>query len=225
MGKQGVTSASGLYRDIARVAVPRRRIAAGVRRLASRIADAYPDGEVTILAVLTGSLIFLADLMRRLPLRMRVEVVSVVSYPGTAVRSRGAKVLGPVPASLRGRNVLIVDDILDSGRTLAKLLSAVAAQRPAAVRTCVLLRKRRPDLPRRPTADFVGFDVPDEFVVGYGLDFDNLYRNLPDICVLKRHARRGVPWLRRLQPRTGGNEGGPRGCKRRSYDTLHRGRE
>ena len=168
--------------------VSRSRIARRLKQLAGEIAACYGEGELTILAVLTGSLIFLADLIRLLPLRMRLNVVSVESYPGCAAESQSVQLAGPVPESLAGKDVLILDDILDSARTLRVLTEAVAEVGPASLRTCVLLRKCRPDLPDRLRPDFVGFDIGREFVVGYGLDFDNLYRNLPDICVLQQHA-------------------------------------
>jgi len=181
-------AAETISKDIERVVVPRERIARRVEELASQIAGCYGGEELTILAVLTGSLIFLADLIRQLPIMMRLNVVSVCSYPGQATASQGPQFDLPVPADLAGRNVLVLDDILDSGRTLKALLDAVAAMCPASLRTCVLLKKDRPDLPDRPQPDFAGFQVPNEFLVGYGLDFDNLYRNLPDVCVLRRHA-------------------------------------
>ena len=96
--------------------------------------------------------------------------------------------LRPLPGDLAGRRVLLVDDILDGGATLAHLAEGIRAQCPVSLQTCVLLRKDRPDLADRIVPDYVGFDVPNEFVVGYGLDFDGLYRNLPDVCVLKTCA-------------------------------------
>jgi hypoxanthine phosphoribosyltransferase len=175
-------------RDIARILVSRGEIAARVRELACEIADCYAGHELTIAAVLTGSLIFVADLIRELPLKMRLDLASVSSYPDDAVESRGPRLELPPSASLTGRDVLIVDDILDSGRTLQLLREAIQASGAASVRSCMFLEKSRPDLPDRPAADFVGFRIPQVFVVGYGLDFDNLYRNLPDICVLRCHA-------------------------------------
>ncbi len=176
-----------LYRNIARVVVTREEIDRRVRELGQAIAAA-PTEELTIIAVLTGALIFLADLIRRIPLPLRIEVVSIRSYPGTATRSQGPQLLSDLPLDLAGRDVLLLDDILDSGRTLDRLRGEIEALRPRSLRTCVLLRKDRPDLPDRTEADFVGFDVPDEFLVGYGLDYDNCYRNLPEICVLREHA-------------------------------------
>lgn len=176
---------------IARVIIPRQRIARRVAELAAQIAPCYDGGEVTVLAVLTGAVVFLSDLIRHLPLRIRLETLRVVSYPDRSTVSQGPTVPAPLPADLAGQNVLIVDDILDSGQTLQAIRSMPAVERAASLRTCVLLRKRRADLPGRVEPEFVGFDVDDHFVVGYGLDYDNLYRNLPDICVLNDHARGG----------------------------------
>jgi hypoxanthine phosphoribosyltransferase len=177
--------------EIGRVVVSRGRIHRRVAALAGEIARCFRGRELTLLAVLTGSLIFISDLIRRLPLRMRLGLVSISSYPDDATESQGPRLCLPVTAALAGRHVLIVDDILDSGRTLAAIRRMVGKRRPASVRTCVLLRKDRPDLPRRTEADFVGFDVPQEFIVGYGLDYDNLYRNLPEVHALRRGARGG----------------------------------
>lgn len=144
---------------------------------------------MTVLAVLSGSMIFAADLVRCLRLPVRIEAVSVCSYPDGATESCGPRIELSPRAGLAGRDVLIVDDILDSGRTLRALSRAVKATGPASIKTCVLLRKVRPGINDTVQPDFVGFEVADEFVVGYGMDFNNLYRNLPDICVLARHAQ------------------------------------
>ena len=192
MNGQPVRCKFDLAEPIGRIVVSRDRIARRVRHLGRRIAECYASSEeLTILAVLTGSLVFLADLIRQLPLNMRVDLVSVSSYSGEATRSRGPRFDAPIPGDLAGKDVLIVDDILDSGRTLTALTDAVAAAGPASLRICVLLAKRRADLSDRPRADFVGFEIDDEFVVGYGLDFDHRFRNLPDVCVLKRRVSGG----------------------------------
>ena len=169
-----------------RVVVARADIARRVQELADGIAERYAGRELTILAVLTGALIFLADLIRRMPVMMRVDLVSVSSYPGAATASRGPELTRAWTVELSGRHVLVVDDILDSGGTLEMMRSAVADAGAADVQTCVLLRKRRDDLPERIRPEFVGFDVPNEFLVGYGLDHDSLYRNLPDVRALSR---------------------------------------
>jgi len=176
--------------DTAYVVVPAGDIAGRVARLADEITACYQGREITILAVLTGSVVFLADLMRHLAMPLQVGVVSISSYRAGATTPGDVHFTIPLADELTGRDVLVLDDLLDTGQTLGALLGELARRRPASVRTCVLLRKDRPDLPDRMSADFVGFDVPNEFVVGYGLDHNRRYRNLPDICVLSCHAAR-----------------------------------
>ena len=139
---------------------------------------------VTLIPVMTGSLMFVADLVRQLPVPMRIEVVSVTAYPGRATTSVGATLEGDLPDAevLRGHHVLIIDDILDSGSTLDTLIREFKPFEPASLRSCVLLAKEGRDRPVE--ADYVGFTIPDRFVVGYGLDYDGLYRNLPEIATL-----------------------------------------
>lgn len=179
-----------VYPDIARVLLSREQIADRVRELSREIAQRHEGGELTIVAVLTGSLVFLADLIRELSLPVRVSLVTIRSYPGTATRSQGPRLVFPPEEDFAGRNVLLLDDILDGGETLELLANTVETMAPASLASCVLLYKDRPDRPDRVRPEFVGFDVPDEFVVGYGLDFGDRYRNLPDICVLKSLSRR-----------------------------------
>ncbi len=177
--------------DIDRVLISRDAIAQRVGELAAQIIadferDADPP-EITLVPILTGSIIFLADLIRRLPVRMQIRVLSVSSYPGRATRSRGPSVeasLSRIPETLDGLHVLILDDILDSGQTLALVRRMLTARSPAVIRTCVLLRKQRPAAMAVPI-DYVAFDIPDQFVVGYGLDYNDYYRNLPDIVTLR----------------------------------------
>ena len=175
------------------ILIDRHRIDARVRELAAEITAALgpseirnPKSEITLVPILTGSLIFLADLVRHLPLPMRIRLISVSSYPGDATTSRGPRLrdaLTDLPASLAGQHVLVVDDILDTGQTLALVRAELARRAPASLRTCVLLRKDRPDAHATPV-DHVAFDIPDRFVVGYGLDHDGYHRNLPDIVEL-----------------------------------------
>lgn len=180
--------------DIERVLIGRGEIARRLDALADEVSrditGGADDGEITLVPILTGSIIFVADLMRRMPQRMRIHLLSVASYPGKATTSRGSAVkqeLTNLPASLAGQNVLLVDDILDSGGTLRLARELLSEREPASLRTCVLLRKERPEAMACPV-DYVAFDIPDEFVVGYGLDYDDLYRNLPEIVTLKRGA-------------------------------------
>lgn len=177
-----------------RTLIDRERIARRVAELGREITSDIerelegrggPDAEVVLLCALTGALVFTADLIRHMPLKLAVRTVTVSSYPGTAITSQGVNIRGEIPTDLAGKHVLIVDDILDSGRTLGLLRRVIAAQQPASLRVIVLLRKtkaagRDEDV----TADYAGFDIADDFVVGYGLDFDGYFRNLPDVAVL-----------------------------------------
>jgi hypoxanthine phosphoribosyltransferase len=113
--------------------------------------------------------------------------VTVSSYPGRSTTSQGARIAGPGVDDLEGRHVLVVDDILDSGGTLRLMRQELSRRNPKSLRTCVLLRKERPSAMSTP-CDYVGFDIPDVFVVGYGLDYNNHYRNLPDIGTLRKEA-------------------------------------
>jgi hypoxanthine phosphoribosyltransferase len=116
---------------------------------------------------------------------MSIRPVVVSSYPGTATSSQGANIHGAVPTDLQGAHVVIVDDILDSGRTLGLLRRVIAAQNPASLRIAVLLRKSKRDgRDEDVDVEYAGFDIEDEFVIGYGLDYDGYFRNLPDIGVM-----------------------------------------
>ncbi len=147
----------------------------------------HPD-RVVMVPVLTGAIVFVADLVRHMPLKMSLRLVSVSSYPGQSKKSKGASLRGALPNDLEGRHVVVVDDILDSGQTLALVQEAIMEQNPASLRFCVLLDKqveKTVDM----KAEYTGFEIPDEFVVGYGLDYDGFYRNLPDIMVLAEDHR------------------------------------
>lgn len=187
-----------MTRDLHKILLTKEAIASRVRQLGAAIAaDLHAeldrsgatadDGHVTLIPVMTGSMIFVADLVREIPLKLSLEVVGVSSYPGKSVETKGVSIKGELPRNLAGKHLLVVDDILDSGHTLDVLTKLLREQRPASLRSCVLLRKPgKSTLPIVP--DYVGFDIPDEFVVGYGLDYDGFYRNLPEIGVLKESA-------------------------------------
>ncbi len=183
---------SPVFADVERILIPRDRIAARVGELGAEIArdlDALDDGgDIVLLPILTGSVIFVADLMRHLPQRVRISVVTVSSYPGASTSSKGAALVGAIPEDLAGRHVLIVDDILDSGGTIRLIRDTVMARNARSVRACVLLRKKIEAAMSTP-CEYVGFDIEDEFVVGYGLDYDDYYRNLPDVAVLRPEAQ------------------------------------
>ncbi len=198
--------------EVDRVLLDRDRIRARVaemgRRLSADLAAALDaDGDdpeahadrVVMVPILTGAMVFAADLIREMPLRLSIRLVTVSSYPGQTTRSKDAALRGALPGDLSGRHVVLVDDILDSGKTLALVRGLVEEQAPASVRTCVLLLKdveREHDL----VPEYSGFDIPDEFVVGYGLDYDGYYRNLPDIVALRRDVFAESPTEQRTEP-------------------------
>lgn len=157
-----------------------------VESMATEIAGAYegdPDG-ITLVTVLAGAIIFVSDLIRRLPIKLRIGLIGVSSYAGATTVSRGARIESIILPDLRNRNVLIVDDILDTGGTLRLVQAHVRSAGPSSMRTAVLLRKAG-KAPADVEVDYVGFDIEDVFVVGYGLDYDGLHRNLPHIAVLE----------------------------------------
>ncbi len=171
------------------VVVPAEAIAARMPALAQEIVEAYGSGAegIVIVPVMTGAFVFAADLVRRMPNRLRVDVATVRSY-GSGTVSQGPRIEGVMP-SVQGRHVLLVDDILDSGRTITFLRQDMAQRGAASVRTCVLLRKKLPAAMATP-CEFVGFDIPDLFVAGYGLDWDGWFRNLPDVVSLRKVGER-----------------------------------
>ena len=170
--------------DIDRILLTHTAIARRVGKIARDIAHAYGNREVVIVPVLTGSMIFMADLIRRLPLKMRIDVVAVSSYPHRSTASRGASIMFPGSLPMKGREVLIIDDILESGQSLAAVATLMRRRGAKSVKTCTLLRKPQA-IAKGLASDFMGFDIPDEFVVGYGMDYNHYYRNLPYIAVLK----------------------------------------
>ena len=180
-----------MHADVDRVLVTRERIATRVRELAAEISrdltSLAPGTEVVLMPVLTGSMIFVADLIRELPHKIRLDVITVSSYPGKSTTSQGPVLRSNLPEDLHDKHVIIVDDILDSGQTLATIRAALHDREPAGVQACVLLRKTI-DVALATPCEYIGFDIPDEFVVGYGLDYDHYYRNLPEIVTLKSDA-------------------------------------
>lgn len=177
---------SEMERDIAEIVLDQDRIHARVREMGIEIAEIYRDlsGPLTIVPILSGAIIFLADLMRELPLKMKIALVHVSAYPGKSTSARDPETKLALTADLRDRHVLLVDDVLDSGKTLRRVQGMVRELAPASLRTAVLLRKPA-KAPADITVDFVGFDIDDLFVVGYGLDYDDLYRNFPHIGLLR----------------------------------------
>jgi hypoxanthine phosphoribosyltransferase len=181
-------------RDVAKTLITHEQIARRVKDLASQItADHTPatamaaEAEMTIVPIMTGAMIFCGDLIRQIPIPIRIGLMMVSSYPGRSVKSQGSQLLGSQVGDIRGRHVVVLDDILDSGGTLRMVVPALAEMGAASVKSCVLLRKDRPAA-HDVHVDYVGFEIPDAFVVGYGLDYNDYYRNLPDIVTLTEEA-------------------------------------
>jgi len=176
--------------DLDKILISPEAISKRLDSLAKEMGAILPHHDVVLMPVLTGGLVFAADLMRRLPNRLTVTCVGASSYAGARTTSSGEVRLDGLEAAraaVRGKHVVVVDDILDTGRTLGALRDALGASGALSVKTCVLLRKDRLEAQAFPV-NFVAFDIPDEFVVGYGLDFNGLYRNLPAICTLTPEA-------------------------------------
>jgi hypoxanthine phosphoribosyltransferase len=170
------------------ILISAERIQKRVAELAVDIAANYRGRPVTIVGVLNGSLMFLADLVRHLDLPVRIGFLQASSYRGTATTPDTLHVSPELLPDLRGRHVLLLDDILDTGRTLSYLLGHVGEQGPASIRIAVLLRKQgRQQVPLEP--DYCGFTIPDKFVVGYGLDYNDEFRNLPYVAVYQPGER------------------------------------
>ena len=171
-----------------RVLISHNRIRTRVRQMAQEIRRDFPAEQIHLVGVLKGSVLFLADLARELGGEVSFDFISVSSY-GKGIDSTGeVKMIKDLDVSIEGRSVLVVEDILDTGLTLKYLLRLFEERKPKHLRVAVLLDK----VERRITdvkADYTGFVIPNEFVVGYGLDFDERYRNLPDVCVVRLGPR------------------------------------
>lgn len=188
-----------MHADIDRILVSKEEIAARVAQLGQQVAadlsadlaqdaaaaGADGDGRVVIIPILTGALIFASDLIRQLPIKLSLRMVAVSSYPGKSMESKGVKLASELPHDLAGKHVLIIDDILDSGQTLGVVRELIERQGPATCRCAVLLRKPETKRVRPVDVEYVGFDIPESFVVGYGLDYDGYYRNYPAIATLR----------------------------------------
>jgi hypoxanthine phosphoribosyltransferase len=171
--------------DLEKVLFDEQAIHRRLDDMAAQISNDYRDRELTVIAVLHGSLMFVADLLRRIPLPLKLDCLSVASYHGKAQPSGEVVFKQITLPDVGGRDILVLDDILDSGFTLAAVRETLETARPHSIRICVLLSKKK-QRAREVDPDYVGFEIEDEFVVGYGLDFRERYRNLPYIGVLRR---------------------------------------
>jgi hypoxanthine phosphoribosyltransferase len=171
--------------DLERVLFDEPAIHRRLDDIAAQISEDYRERELIVIAVLHGSLMFVADLLRRIPLPLKLECLSVASYHGKAQTSGDVIFKQITLPDVAGQDVLVLDDILDSGHTLTAIRERLERARPHSVRACVLLSKKK-QRAREVKTDYVGFEIEDEFVVGYGLDFKGRYRNLPYIGVLRK---------------------------------------
>src|ERR687889_231259 len=161
-----------------------------VREIGERITEDYRGERLLLVGILRGAVVFLSDLMRHLQLPCEIDFMEVSSYGADTTSSGVVRILKDLEEDISGRHVLIVEDIIDTGLTLTYLRRSLLARKPASLEICALLTKpsrRRVEL----DVKYLGFEVPDEFVVGYGLDYAGAYRNLPDICVLKEEVFSG----------------------------------
>lgn len=169
--------------EIEKILLSEQEIKAIVARLGQQITEDYKDKNLLVVSVLKGSVMIMADLLREIKLPCRIDFMSVSSYGSGTVSSGTVKIIKDLDINLAGYDILIVEDILDSGMTLSNLKEILLTRKPASVKICTFL-----DKPERRKAnivpDYVGARVPDEFVVGYGLDYDEKYRNLPFVGVL-----------------------------------------
>ena len=173
-----------MERDIQQVLFTEEQLKQRVEEIARQINEDYADQEILLISVLRGSFIFMADLARKITRPCRIDFMSVSSY-GKGTKSSGqVQITKDLSEDITGRNIIVIEDILDSGNTLSYLLEILKARKPASIRLCTLLDK--PDRRVKPVeVHYSGFTIPDAFVVGYGLDYAELYRNLPYIGILK----------------------------------------
>ena len=174
-----------MNRDIDHILVSEQQLRDKVAELGAAISRDYAGRDLLLVSILKGAVVFMADLMRAVTIPCGIDFMVVSSYGGTNTETTGlVKIVKDLDADLTGKDVLIVEDILDTGVTLSHLVPMLQMRNPNSVRICAILSKpsrRQADI----EPDYKGFDVPDEFVVGYGLDYDEKYRNLPYVGVLK----------------------------------------
>ena len=176
---------NSMDKDIDHILVTEEQMKAKVAELGAQISRDYAGKDLLLVSILKGAVVFMADLMREVKIPCAIDFMVVSSHGGANTSSTGlVKIIKDLDADLTGRDVLIVDDILDTGITLSKLVPVLKMRNPESVKICTILSKpsrRKADI----EPDYCGFEVPDEFVVGYGLDYDEKYRNLPYVGVLK----------------------------------------
>ena len=179
-----------MHHDIAEILVDREEIQAKVAELGQRISEDYRGRTLVLVGLLRGAIVFLSDLMRVIDIPVQLDFIGISSY-GVSTESGAVRLVMDLETDISGRDVLIVEDIVDTGKTLSYLVQNLKARQPASLRICAL--RDKPERRQVPiVVDYVGFEIPDKFVVGYGLDFAEGYRNLPFVGVLKEHLYKAV---------------------------------
>ncbi|MBO4323596.1 MAG: hypoxanthine phosphoribosyltransferase [Clostridia bacterium] len=176
-----------MNKDVERIMLSKEQIAARVKELAAKLDEDYKGKRPLMVAILKGSVMFFADLLREMQTEVVIDFMAISSYGNGAKSSGEVRMIKDLDGKIEGKDVIIVEDIIDSGYTMRYLKNLLEARRPASIKLCALLDKPS----RRETEvviDYKGFEVEDEFVVGYGLDYAGLYRNLPYIGILKREV-------------------------------------
>lgn len=177
-----------MFNDIEKVYYSEEQLHEIVERLGKQISEDYKDKNLLLVSVLKGSVVFMADLMRAITVPCAIDFMCVSSYQSGTESSGVVKIVKDLDINLEGYDLLIVEDILDSGKTLSSLKKILVNRNPRSIKICTLLDKPERRVVDDIFADYAGAEVPDEFVVGYGLDYAEKYRNLPYIGVLKRHV-------------------------------------
>ncbi len=181
------------HNDLETILVSETVIKRRIAKLGQEIAATYGDEEITVVAIINGAILFTADLLRAIPNPIRLDCIRISSYRNETKSIGKPQLIHSLTLDVTNRHVLLIDDILDTGKTLSMVVGVIKKLHPASIKTCVLLDKKG----RREVlfeAEHVGFEIPDKFVVGYGLDFAERYRNLPCIGVLKPHLQNPPEW-------------------------------
>ncbi|MCF7689825.1 MAG: hypoxanthine phosphoribosyltransferase [Cephaloticoccus sp.] len=187
------TKASTLHPDLESILVTEAQIKRRVKKLGKELKTIYGEDEFTVISIINGAILFTADLLREIENPIRLDCIRISSYRNETKSIGTPQLVHSLTLDITKRHVLLIDDILDTGKTLAMVTGMIRKLKPATLKVCVLLDKKG----RREVdfnADIVGFNIPDKFVVGYGLDFAERYRNLPCIGVLKPHLQNPPEW-------------------------------
>ena len=179
-----------MHNDIKSILISEDELAKRIKEMGAQLTEAYRGKDLMVVGILKGCMLYLSDLVRNIDLPLTMDFMVVSSY-GSATKSSGVvRIIKDLEREIEGKDVLIVEDIVDTGLTLSYLIENLKTRNPNSVKVCSLLDK--PDRRKVPVdIEYVGFQIPDEFVVGYGLDYDEVYRNLPFVCVLKPEVYSG----------------------------------